>query len=672
MPECGRTLYASLIGINEYDGNVKPLKGCVKDVLLVDAFLRDFCDQQHPPIEYKPLFLLSPKENSKEVEIYQKSLGTPLNHRSPTFQNVSHSAFSHLEQADNSRKDICLFYFSGHGAITSDVPIGFGTKKLETLVCKDSRYGARDLRDKEIAFLLHKVLDTKPNIHCLVITDCCHAGGLTRAAYLGYRSIENEDSGATLQEYLGYGKGFYKDFGGQLVYPFADYVHLAACTADQKAIDSEAGGYFTKGLVDLLRKEGRTSYRQIAGRLSDAMTVSHYRQTPLALCREDWKLDRKFLGEGLAPLKRSYQLVYNRERSRWQLNAGSIHGLVPSGEFGRSIVRVDGTRIEIELATVELIRSLVVGDDLKLLDVGNDSYAVTLVELAAEPMTMDISRLDKDMKRELIQAYDKKRCLYLNIIDDSRFFSFQAIEKEKEFSLEGYPFLPSKKNAEEFLDDIESVARWTYFKSLDGKPSYFKAEDFEFTVERIEGQPISNSKSLDWVRGKITTISPNTSIYLNYVNNHQPAFRFSIRMCKNLNQEECYVAALYFGSEFGIYDNFLTNVRLSAENPRAHLNYHKTENSLIHAIPLKVHPTFSKKEIECVDEYLKIIVADRPIDLSTISQPDLPLDKSEAMRAGKDRISSKETKESKPIIFLESFAIFHFPIRLCRREQEKV
>jgi hypothetical protein len=671
MPENGRTLYASLIGINEYEGEVKPLRGCVKDILLVDAFLRDFCDQQHPPIGYKPLFLLSPDASAKkELENYRECLNLDLNYSAPTFQNVTKSAFSHLEQADNSRKDMCLFYFSGHGAITSDVPIGFETKKIETLVCKDSRNGARDLRDKEIAFLLHKVLDSKPHVHCLVITDCCHGGGVTRGAYQGYRSIENGDRGATLEEYLGFKEGFYKRLGNKLVFPIADYVHLAACTADQKALDWEDGGHFSKALLKLLTDGASDySYRIINGKLAATMSILHYRQTPVAFSRGDWKLDQTFLGEGLVPFTRSFELRYNTERNRWQLNAGLIHGLVPSRDGGKTRIRVVGTNIEVNLTAVELTRSIVGGDGLKQLDTSNDSYSATLVSLAIQPMRMDLSRLDEGMKWELKEAYKKQRPLYVQPFDEFKGFSdFQVFKEEQGFSLEGHPYLSPRSNAKEFLEDVEAMARWAYFRKLNGSLSQFSAEDFEFKVERIEGQTFINSKSLDRTSGTTTTISPNTGFDLSYKDGQPPAFRFSIKFRGNPHQEECFVAALYFGSEFGIYTDFLaTGCRLSEENTLIQLSYRDSESSLTYAIPLKVHPAFFKDGIERVDEYLKIIIADKPIDLSTICQPDLILDKSEVMRSHKDSKSRKAKEELNITVFLEPFAVFDFPVRLCRQ-----
>src|SRR5690606_35770606 len=111
-----------------------------------------------------------------------------------------------------------------------------------------------------------------------------------------------------------------------------------------------------------------------------------------------------------------FELRYNGERNRWQLNAGLIHGLMPSGDGGKTRIRVVGTNIEVDLTAVELTRSIVGGDGLKQLDTSNDSYSATLIALAIQPMRMDLSRLDEAMKWALKEAYKRNRALYIRPI----------------------------------------------------------------------------------------------------------------------------------------------------------------------------------------------------------------------------------------------------------------
>ena len=59
-----RNLFATFIGINAYPQN--PLSGCIKDVLNMDLFLREYKAQQDG-LAYEPLYFLAPRANDKEL-----------------------------------------------------------------------------------------------------------------------------------------------------------------------------------------------------------------------------------------------------------------------------------------------------------------------------------------------------------------------------------------------------------------------------------------------------------------------------------------------------------------------------------------------------------------------------------------------------------------------------
>ena len=61
-----RNLFASFVGINAYSQN--KLNGCVKDVLDIDRFLREWTSQQkNSPVTYLPFYLLAPNEADQHL-----------------------------------------------------------------------------------------------------------------------------------------------------------------------------------------------------------------------------------------------------------------------------------------------------------------------------------------------------------------------------------------------------------------------------------------------------------------------------------------------------------------------------------------------------------------------------------------------------------------------------
>ena len=195
------TLYATFIGINNYPGH--PLRGCVKDVLEVDALLKEQCAQQHEnPLAYSPMYFLSPDSEDEKLSI-------PAEYEEATFHNISTKAFRHLKQARTG--DICVLYYSGHGSQT-DAPKEFwhtkSDRQNETIVCVDSRTpGNRDLIDKELGYLIWDALEGK-EVHCLVIMDCCHAGhnmrGQESSNMLRYRHEQASHVKVPVEEYIGF------------------------------------------------------------------------------------------------------------------------------------------------------------------------------------------------------------------------------------------------------------------------------------------------------------------------------------------------------------------------------------------------------------------------------------------------------------------------------------
>ena len=158
-----RSVYALLVGINDYQGRVNPLAGCIEDVLGFEAFL-----QSHVSAEQLRVRRLLDSDATR--------------------QGIIDGFTTHLSQAKLG--DAAIFYFSGHGS-TEPVEQRFWhlepTKQNQTMVCFDSRkIGIPDLADKEVNDLLGEVASRSP--HVLAILDCCHAGGATRAVDVHIRS----------------------------------------------------------------------------------------------------------------------------------------------------------------------------------------------------------------------------------------------------------------------------------------------------------------------------------------------------------------------------------------------------------------------------------------------------------------------------------------------------
>ena len=150
-----RTLYALLVGIDQYKPPIPRLYGWINDIDEIEAYLNARADMV-------------------EVRILA------LRNEQATREAVIDGFRGHLAGAGPG--DVTLFYYAGHGS-QEQAPEQFWhlepDRRDETLVCYDSRTpGCWDLADKELARLIDEVTDRAG--HVAVILDCCHSGAGTR------------------------------------------------------------------------------------------------------------------------------------------------------------------------------------------------------------------------------------------------------------------------------------------------------------------------------------------------------------------------------------------------------------------------------------------------------------------------------------------------------------
>ncbi len=157
-------IWALLVGINEYEGGVRALRGCVNDVRAMQKFLLE--TMQVPPAQIRVL-------TSPPLE--------PDGTR-PTRAAILQAFKSFLIENEAIPEGAqILFHFSGHG---SQMPDWTGTEpdgQNETLVAQDSRLpGHYDIPDKTLAAMLERLAERRGASNLTVILDSCHSGSATR------------------------------------------------------------------------------------------------------------------------------------------------------------------------------------------------------------------------------------------------------------------------------------------------------------------------------------------------------------------------------------------------------------------------------------------------------------------------------------------------------------
>ncbi len=507
-----KNLYATLIGINNYPKN--PLGGCVRDALAMDRFLRDICQQQpDAPLHYKPLYLLGyGADDTLSLDRHAGKFPDFSNSEvhSPTFEKVSSTAFEHLKQAQDG--DICLFYYSGHGS-TIQAPEEFrGSKsKLqnETLVCLDSRTSARDLIDKELAFLLWDTLKDK-DVHCIVIMDCCFAGNNTRAIEgdtgIRYRHAADSNRQIPLKDYLGYQEGFYQlQPDGGVKISVARYVQLAASMDNQTAQETASdGGLFTSQLLEVLRKGGSSrTYRDLMQTTRISVRNRNPKQTPVDFAAHDKDLDRPFLGGDVVPYRPAFDIRYDGMLKSWKLFGGQMDGLL-STPGNPSKVKVHGTDKEFSIQKVESNYSILEASALSELDKTKtyqgqiSKFSVPSVQVCLSEAVREFEKQAKSRGEESLQSVygsgSKFPYVQIHFEENHKEAPYQIrISDANEFVLvrtgSTVPLFKRNSHITSFLSNVDFMGKWLVACELKQSQTKFTSGDFVFRLERIENQP---------------------------------------------------------------------------------------------------------------------------------------------------------------------------------------
>jgi hypothetical protein len=334
-----RSLFALLVGIDQYRHPLTPLRGCVNDIDRAEHYLRSRVD---PDNALYPLVL--------------------LDHRA-TRAAVVDGFRRHLAQAGPD--DTALFWFSGHGSQMPAPPWWQHvepTGMVQSLLCSDSRHGGvEDLLDKELAVLIAEVA-----AHCdhvVAVVDACHSGGVTRDSRgVRVRSVppateppRAEGLLAELFHALPQGTRTATGTGR------SDHVLLAACDARGIAYEvnrDRRHGAFSAALLGELGTQGsHATYRELMAGVRVVVEQSFRDQTPILRPAVEPVCDRPFLGGALR--SPHSPILMRHVHGRWEVDLGACHGLVP-GDDGIRVGVVDGgpTR-EAEVVSVHSAHSVV-------------------------------------------------------------------------------------------------------------------------------------------------------------------------------------------------------------------------------------------------------------------------------------------------------------------------
>ncbi|MET7419652.1 caspase family protein [Dactylosporangium sp. NPDC005555] len=367
-------VHALLVGIDVYRLPQLHLNGCVNDVRLAERLLRDRVAAQDLAVE---VLYDADATRAAVIGAFRRHLGAA------------------------GPGDIALFWFSGHGS-TGPLPGAIwyaeSAGMCQTTVCHDSRAGAPDLYDKELAVLVREVVTNGARM--VSIMDSCRSRSALRdpTAGLTPRLAPALTAPPALRDLL-----------PELIADAADttrpvpgaqvpgHVALAACSewelASEWPFPGGVHGVFTEALGHAVARLGPdATYRNVLGYARCQVEGRLLRQTPALEALGDLA-DEAFLGGTLRP--RTTRLTMRHLRGQWEVDAGAVHGIVVDAQLG--VHRADPLR-EVRVVGVDTHRSVV--EPVGWSPDKEQQYEMVLTDVPLPPVAVSI-RADPVLEQRL-------------------------------------------------------------------------------------------------------------------------------------------------------------------------------------------------------------------------------------------------------------------------------
>ncbi|MEM7061687.1 MAG: caspase family protein [Cyanobacteria bacterium P01_B01_bin.77] len=466
------TLYALIVGINDYPNPVPKLSGCVNDVNALSTFLQNRIANDNLQVQLRTLI-----------------------DEAATREGIIDIFREHLGQA--TQNDLVLFSYSGHGSQERTPPeLSFMEPDgmNETLVCWDSRLDSgRDLADKELAKLIAEVAENRPQI--TVILDCCHSGSGTRPINIRY--VEPDERQRPVESYffsmadvLSSAPSPERSEEPLKNSPFQGrHVLLAACHESETAKEyrkMERGAFSYFLLETLQQANGVLTYRDAFRRTNALIRAQVPQQSPQLEATYEEDLDLYFLSWQKQITTPYYTMSYHSELG-WVIDGGAIHGMSTGLEEERPQMAVfpfeisanEMKQLDRKIALAEVIKVL---PQLSLVTLteGLDSTQAFKAVVTRLPLTklgvyLEGREADVIWQALLKTSLTQQPSLYVKAVDVSEKASFQVVAENGIYQitdLNSFQPLAGRssgcRSAIQVVARLEHMARWTTLVNLSG------------------------------------------------------------------------------------------------------------------------------------------------------------------------------------------------------------
>lgn len=596
------TVYALLVGIDDYPRGIRSLKGCVNDITHFEQYLRNRVE--------------------KDDDIPLVSIRR-LTNANATRQAIIDAWRDHLGQA--GAEDVALFYYSGHGA-QSRAPFQFQLlepdNKLESLVCYDSRTSDWDLADQEIGQLISEVAQNEP--HIITIFDCCNSGTVTRQVdgEVVVRQVSLDPRRRTLDTFIVQPQAV-KANGQIETLPRGRHVVFSACQAfelaQEKRIDGERRGVFSYYLLDSLQQaESPPTYRDLFKRVNALVRANSTRQSPMVESVDSADLNQPFLS-GKADTGKSYFTLYHDLNDGWVIDGGAVHGLnTPRGGmttwlslFPTSTDNDDLLNGDLVVGYAKVIDLLPASASVQLYLIGggslneDETYKAIVSAVPVRPMGVQFEGDPTAVARArdvlqtagvgdapsiFVAESEGNHVLRLIAEADGTYFIKKADD--------AFNLAVDASDAQQAVEYLEHIARWQTFLDLENPTTRLPQANVSLDIAIKRSPPELNTGSAD---------APHLHYLPDELGNYQPP-RFSIGVT-NRTDRRLYCSILALSQAYGVV--------------HVHSDWVEPRKSFSRSGASRVSDHYHEAGVLTTTDVFKLIVSTDEIDMTLANQEEL-------------------------------------------------
>lgn len=515
-----KQIIALLIGINEYPPGVSNLLGCVRDVENMEALLTTNYTAYRPEI-----VTLTDEQASRA--------------------NVLLAFREHLGKAKPG--DTIYFHYSGHGSLENAPPEFwdfFPNRQNSTLVLADSRKdGGLDLANKELAILMHELASTQADI--VSVVDACHAGSPTRSTNDLLKLRRRQTSkGKRIRELASYLDGYYVQMlkkEGQLTVPNVHSLTLSACGEHQVAYETQTQqGAFSSAFLEALTNPD-IHYHDLFINTKIALKQKGIRQDPRIRAALGFNVFNSFLTHKLSK-QVSTQKIYFLD-GYWQMNQGTIHGLVSDGPEAITLAVYQGNNLAVRLGSGTLQEILPQKSTIHLQGFTPEQkkfYYGVISSLSVVPMPVYITgnQTNQTIIKKALARHASPLIHFSSQKQSSNYYLECNANAYKIFEMHSNQLIQGSNGTappgiDHIISSLESMIRWHRLLELQNPAPKLDYQKVEFFYQEHHAGSITKKQSI------------NPTIYT------AQSSKFSLKVKKSLKQA-LYLSLVKLSENFSI------------------------------------------------------------------------------------------------------------------------